>query len=330
MRFTLIFLAFMSVAALADDRESSLRRQIERLPPGDQQTLANAKYAGEFPQSELVSYSVQRARLIATFHLPPELVRQFDDPKPLIIALAGSPHVWSLHRRKSGTLDAGLSMITLTCYAPDETIPFNRYALSSDGYSLMISGAQMFGNVRFLNSLTLNQGEKVIYITSRVEADQFKPRKLELDAFDQVYTQGEQLVNYLAPILRRLGPSRTASDIYRVFDQIPADPKMTKLVEPLVARLDASDVAERDAALREITRLGRGAILATLRLDQNALSPEQRGRLFAFWASDGWLRVPDVEAARKDEGYLTTCLEDEDERVRLAARTMLAALKVGQ
>ena len=105
---------------------------------------------------------------------------------------------------------------------------------------------------------------------------------------------------------------------------------MTAAVTPLVARLDSSDSDEREAALREIQRLGRGAILATMRLDQAALTPEQRGRLKSFWVSDGWWRTADVEAARRDEAFLQASLEDEDERVRFAARAMLSALKVGR
>jgi hypothetical protein len=67
-----------------------------------------------------------------------------------------------------------------------------------------------------------------------------------------------------------------------------------------------------------------------LRTDPSVLSPEQKSRLDTVYAADGWLHVPDVEAARNDEAFLAACLEDEDEAVRSAASNMLAAARMAR
>jgi len=133
---------------------------------------------------------------------------------------------------------------------------------------------------------------------------------------------------YLTRVFRQLGPGVAASDVYRVFEQIPADPKVARQVIPLVARLAASDAAERDAALAALRAMGRPAVLATMRIPASELSPEQAERLASFHASDGWCHIPDIEAARHDEHFLTACLQDEDPAVRAAAESSLAALRV--
>jgi HEAT repeat protein len=113
-----------------------------------------------------------------------------------------------------------------------------------------------------------------------------------------------------------------------VFDRIPADPAVAQQVVPLIAKLDSDDSKVRDAAVASLKALGRAAVHACLRLDEAVLSPEQRNRLSAFYASEGWLHVPDIEAARRAPYFLSACLEDQDPAVRTAATNLLAALRV--
>src|SRR5207248_8185046 len=78
---------------------------------------------------------------------------------------------------------------------------------------------------------------------------------------------------------------------------------------PLVAKLDADDAKTRDAATAALKALGRPAVHACLRLDQSNLSPEQRNRLSAFYAAEGWIHVPDVEdrkSTRLNSSHRTT------------------------
>ncbi len=323
---------FACRAGAADSEEIRVREVIKRLPTADQEFLANAKYAGHFKKSRLVEYSNQDGRLLAAFRLPDELVKQFNGAEPLLISLEGTPHAWSIHRRKAGTLDEGFSLITLTCYAPDVTWPFNRCAVTCDAAGgLMVSGAQMFGHPLFLPYISLNQGERSVHMVWRIEAEKYVVKKMELIEAGQIANRAPNLFDkYLLPVMRQLGPATPAGDVYRVFDQIPADREVTKKVLPLVAKLDAAEASTRDAALAELRRMGRPAILATLRIEFSALSPEQSSRLSAFRASEGWFHAPDIEAARKDETFLTACLEDEDPAVRSAAEATLAAIRAAR
>jgi hypothetical protein len=326
-----IFTILLALGASADPREDALRALIKRLPPPEQGFLEKAKYAGHYSLGQLVSYSNLNGRLWATFHLPAALTRQFADPAPLLVSLEGSPHVWSVHRRQSGTLDTGLSMITLSCFAPDEVWPFNRFSVSSDGGAVLVSAGQMFGHPASQQTLALSQSERVLRLGWRIDADRWQAKRVEVADLNELPTRAPAVVErYLLPVLRRLGAARAPSDVYRVFDQIPADPKVTESIAPLIAKLDADDNAVRDAAAAALKRMGRPATLASLRLDPGTLSPEQKNRLAALHASEGWLHVADVEAARADEAFLASCAEDEDEAVRTAASTLLAAVRTAK
>jgi HEAT repeat len=329
----LVFALTLSVSSrAADNEEPRLRALLDRLPVVEKDYLAKARYAGHYTPSSLVGFYNHQGRLFAAFHLPPQLVKQFTDPAaPLLISLEGSPHLWAIQRRKSGTLDQGLSMITLTCYAPDQTWPFNRYSLSSDGQNLMLAAAQMFGHVAAQQTLSLSQSERTLHLEWRLEADRWQHKRIDLVELNQLPLRAPNLLErYLTPVLRQLGPARAAVDVYSVFDRLPADPKMTQQVLPLVARLDADEAKTRDAATAALKALGRPAVHACLRLDQSNLSPEQKNRLSAFYAAEGWIHVPDVEAARNDPQFIASCLEDEDQEVRTAAANSLAALRAVQ
>ncbi len=315
------------MAAAADAHEQSMRTQLALVGPVDRDFLAKAKYAGHYSLDRLVSYSNTDGRPVATFHLPADLVRQFDGSAPLLVSLEGSPHLWSLHRRKGGTLDPGLSLVTLTCYAPDESGPFNRFSVASDGHSLMVAAAQMYGHPAIQQRIWMNQGEGLLHVAWRLEAEQWATKSVDLSGLPQLAARvSGPMEDYLLPVLRRLGPALPASDVYRVFDRIPADPKVTRQILPLIAKLDADDSKVRDAAATSLKALGRQAVHACLRHDDAVLSPEQRNRLAAFYASEGWVHVADIDAARRDPAFLTSCLQDEDPAVRAAASNLLATL----
>jgi hypothetical protein len=328
----LLALATLALGARATEKstaaETALRAAVDRLPGTEKAFLTGAFYAGHYSLDRLVTFSTRRDRLVATFHLPPELERQFRDPAPLLVSLEGSRQIWSLHRRKAGTLDTGLSLVTLTCYAPDDRGPFNRYSLASDGDSVMVAAGQMFGHPATRQSIALSQGEKSLHLTWRLQLDKWSVRSVDLASLSQLDVRVPGLLeNYLVPVLRRLGPARPASDVYRVFDQLPADPKVTRRLWPVLARFDAGDPRARDAAMTDLRQMGRRAIHACLRIDPVTLSPEQQTRLTALYATDGWTHVRDVDAARSDPAFLASCLEDPDPAVRLAATNLLAALR---
>jgi hypothetical protein len=220
-------------------------------------------------------------------------------------------------------------LVTLTCYAPDEQWPFNQFAVASDGTSVVVAGAQMFGHPAAPRPhVTLRLGERTMRVSFRLEADKYVPRHVDVVDLNQLATRVPNVMDkYLVPVFRRLGAGLAASDLYRVFDQIPADAGATRRVWPLVMKLDSPDGAARDEAVKWLKAMGRPAVLACMRLEADALSPEQRNRLESFYAAQGWVHVADVEAARRDPVFLEACLEDEDPAVREVAGHMLAAIR---
>jgi hypothetical protein len=327
----LILLATIASSARAADLPPAIRAAVARLPQGERDFLAGASYAGTWHESRLVSFNTAGGRMVADFHLPDGLVKQFADPAPLIINLQGSPHLWALHRRKAGTLDSGLSYVSLTCWAMTDNGPFQRFSLASDGSSVTVSAQELVGHPLWQSSFQLVQGERACTVSYRLAADKFQPRRIELANWSHLQMRfPDVFAKVVVPVLRRLGPGRAGVDVYRLFDKIPADPRITRDVLRLIKRLDADDVLERDATVRELRTMGRPAALATLRLDASLLSPEQASRLSSFWADEGWARVDDVEAARKDEAFLESCLEDEDPAVRDAANNTLATIRAAR
>lgn len=117
-------------------------------------------------------------------------------------------------------------------------------------------------------------------------------------------------------------------DIYRAFEQIPADPQVSAQLPAIVKAFDALDPAVRESASAELEALGRAGVLAAVRFDRTDLSPEQRSRLDNFVAghtlrrSDGRLR--DADDLRRNKNFLVDCLADDEPAVRAAA---LAALR---
>jgi hypothetical protein len=334
---TLVLLFFLIAAASPPVRAAEVpqrvRAVVDRLPKSDQDFLSGATYAGKYPQSSLASFSTHVGRLRADFHLPDELVKQFDPATnaPLLIELEGSPHVWSVHRRKASTLDQGLSLVGLTCWAMNDNGPFQRFAVASDGITVTVSAHELVGHPMWLSHVQLTQSERAFHVGLRLASDKYQLRRIELNEFAQLPLRAPDLYEkHVVPILRRLGPGRAAADVYRVFDKIPADPRVVREIRPLIARLDADDSRDRDAAARDLRRMGRPAMLAAMRLDPSLLTPEQNSRLASLRLDDGWARLLDVGSAARDEAFLESCLEDEDPSVRTAASNTLAALRAAK
>jgi hypothetical protein len=186
----------------------------------------------------------------------------------------------------------------------------------------------MYARPGWEQTITLGQTERTVTATWRLRADRFTARRAQATEFGQLPGRLPVAVwDELRAVLRRLGAARAASDVYRVFDQIPADPAVTRQLRPLLGELEAAAPEAREAATARIRALGRPGILACLRRDPTMLSPEQSNRLRALYAAEGWLHVDDVEAARNDPEFLRACLEDEDPRVRSVAANTLSALE---
>jgi hypothetical protein len=144
-----------------------------------------------------------------------------------------------------------------------------------------------------------------------------------------------EVARCLEPVLRDLHadmavlpPDRPLA--YQVFaPEVRVDERTAATVRRLVAQLDADDFRDRDAAGDQLRALGPIAAVAVGRMDDAALSPEQRARTAALLRH--FRPVSDAAAAglRENADFLLNCLRDPDPFVTHAALARLAVV-VGQ
>ncbi len=96
-------------------------------------------------------------------------------------------------------------------------------------------------------------------------------------------------------------------------------PEVAQQVDALLVRLDADDAREREAALKELEKLGQQAALVLLKHDRAALSEEQQSRVETFLAP--YKPLTDDEAARMqdDTEFLLTALSAEEPELTVRA-----------
>jgi len=130
-----------------------------------------------------------------------------------------------------------------------------------------------------------------------------------------------ELRQYLFPLLADLTHENLlrprAGDVYRAFASIPADPKALEQLGAILPGLEADSPGEREAASKKIEALGPRGILAAVRFDRAALSPEQGARLDTLIERHSTLSNP--ANWRKDYNFLVDCLQNSDPEVRRAA-----------
>lgn len=110
-----------------------------------------------------------------------------------------------------------------------------------------------------------------------------------------------------------------ATDVYDVFDKIPADDAASRELKSLLPALDSTVPAERTAATDRIEAMGARGILAAMRMDLSTMTPEQQTALSDVIARGRRAKVENAEAARRDPGFLLDCLEVDAPGVRAAA-----------
>jgi hypothetical protein len=140
----------------------------------------------------------------------------------------------------------------------------------------------------------------------------------------------EEVCHYLIPLLRQMTGQPLlrpgAGDVYRVFTAIPADPAVTHAIESYLPALTSIDPIEREKAMKSLRELGGAGALAALRFDPDLLLPEQFNRLNALVALHSRVIVNDPAESLKDPNFLIDCFEDDDVRVRVAAKDALEKL----
>ena len=148
-----------------------------------------------------------------------------------------------------------------------------------------------------------------------------------VDLFRLRSEQPEALRRFLLPALGKLTDQPIlrpgASDVYRLFSQIPADPKVTARLLALLPGLTSEESEARDRATKDLFALGRAGALAAMRFDPELLVPEQATRLGELIMAHSRMTLEDPAEAAKDVYFLIDCLEDEERAVRLAASEAL-------
>ena len=134
---------------------------------------------------------------------------------------------------------------------------------------------------------------------------------------------------YLDPIFRTLRQPGFLSRVdprlaWQVFgDAFVASPQLQSQIKTILAKLDADDFRNREAASRELDQLGQPAALALMRMDRTGLSDEQRGRVDAFVTKFKPIPPEQVERLRRDRDFLLDCLFADDQGIRTRALQQL-------
>ena len=107
---------------------------------------------------------------------------------------------------------------------------------------------------------------------------------------------------------------------WQVFqDAFTPTPELKDRIKSLVARLDADQFKQREAASRELESLGEPAALVLMHWDRSGLSAEQASRIDAFVAKFRVDTDDQVAHLRHDRDFLLDCLNSEDATIRAVA-----------
>ena len=189
----------------------------------------------------------------------------------------------------------------------------------------------MYGEDADVYSVTLNViNNRVMLVVSRDLGGQPDVQAQAANLAELAQQQPEAVRKYVHPMMRDLfgiylAPP-PAAEAYATFEQIPADAGVTDRIGALLPQMDDAAADRRAGAVRELEAMGRGAVLAALRMSRDGLSHEQAGRLNAFVASRGGRRDFDAAAARRDVSFLLACLDFDDAAVRTAAKAQIEQL----
>jgi len=244
------------------------------------------------------------------------------------VEVEGSDAFWTVRKRQLGAA-GNLPYIMISRFnydAPaDQAWSSN---LLMNGGNLSIYSTQGDNNQGLRIRLTQSKGTLSFTISSISQGVQQSQFVATGQSIKQLIAEHPQEVRkYLAPLIHDLtGKSLLhpgASDVYRLFDSIPADPAVMKKLDAILLRFESDAYAEREKAGKELSAMGIPFVLAALRHEQADISAEAKNHLDRFIADHSNANLEDVDAARKDRSLLLLCLEDEDPAVRGAAKTAL-------
>ena len=318
---TLVLTCLVLVVAVAAEITSAE-------PIREENALQKARFVGRHELFDLARFSWSNGWLDVNFLLPGD----WAGPEGVRTTIDGSDATWvwkiSPHRDGGDARDVAERVVELQYRdAGDENADgHTRGTLyNHDGY-LMVSGRMRQGGeniVVFYRGRTGGQAELEAYVQEDCALTRTLLTARGENLEQMAGAHPEEVDRYFAPLLRKisrtnlLGPG--AADVYALFPEIPADDGVVSRVEQILPALDSPDVSEREKATRDLAVLGRPGILAVMRWDETALSPEQHARMRHLIQSHR-RRAQAAGSARTDVAFLSECLADDDLAVRVAAK----------
>jgi hypothetical protein len=308
---------------LLDDRVLRQAQLINPQATGRESTKAVVEQYplhGKFSLHDLVHLSVSQGLMDVRTAADLPTTNQ-----PVRIEVEGSAATWAVYKRTVGQASAYLTVSLYDFSAAPDDYWHVGLNLRDNQYVMLVAQT---GDRAAGVQVRLTQSQRKLRFT--VTEARKNIVNASADSVDQLRRENAQLVRkYLEPPLRRItgrsllkpGPA----DVYRVFEQIQPDPAVARQVARLLIRLDAESFKERESASDALAQLGGSAVLAVLRLDRSLVSAEVNTRLTSFLAAHGNSTV-DPQQAATDRHFLVDCLDDEDAKVRSAAKEALEKL----
>ncbi len=286
------------------------------------QSIKNMADGGSFKMSDIVRFSIADGRIKA------EWTGKFPSGQPKRIKIEGSDATWMVSQFSQG-VNSFYTMVRYDFDAADDELWMTNFSFQQAQNVLSIS-AQGGDTCEIMRMFYSQQPNHVIVNVTGWDQGRAK-QIVSANAPDLTQLRSDhpdEVRKFLAPVLRKLTGQPLlrpgASDMYRVFAQIPADPKITSRIEALLPDLISPMPTDRERAAATLHALGIPGALAALRFDPDLLLPEQFNRLSDLIAAHSRMLIDDPAALMKDVEFLLDCAEDDDLTIR---QTAIAALE---
>jgi hypothetical protein len=314
--------AKLQVARAVAIRAVAVQNNIKAQREQQKKSIMNIPDGGSFKLTDLVHFSMVDGRLKGEW-----VGNSFPMGPTKRIKIEGSDATWLVNRFNNGANP----YFNLTRYDFDG--PGDGFWMSQiscqEGMNVTSMYAQGAENCD-IAQLSFVQQPNIVTINLYGVQNNLRQNVLNAHAQDLQQLRNEhpdEVSRHLIPILRQMTGQPLlrpgSGDVYRVFTSIPADPAIVQKIESYLPAMTSIDPIERDKAMKSLRELGDAGALAALRFDPDLLLPEQFNRLNALVALHSRMIIEDPAQTLKDPNFLIDCFEDDDLRVRVAAKAAL-------
>ncbi len=288
-------------------------------------SIMNIPDGGTFKLTDLVHFSIVDGRLKGEW-----VSNSFPMGPTKRVKIEGSDATWLVNRFNNGASP----YFNLTRYdfdGPPEGFWMTQISCQ-EGMNVTSMYAQGAENCDIMQ-LQFSQQPNMVTLNLYGVQNNLRQAVLNSHASDLQQLRNEhpdEVSRHLIPLLRKMTGQPLlrpgSGDVYRVFTSIPADPAVMQKIESYLPAMTSIDPIEREKAMKLLRDLGDAGALAALRFDPDLLLPEQFNRLNALVALHSRVLMDDPAQSLKDPNFLIDCFEDDDVRVRVAAKAALEKL----